>query len=387
MKLLSEQMVISYKQQGLPVPPWRTRQALLSKWSPPALAELAAKIRNVRRMSFDMGASHHTAAAGAHGQNRLCNGARPAAAHASHAAVGSAPPAAETASTGEAVQAFTAAASAAGVGQHLSQEQLMAILPSEMKKQLLDLTACNAQSTAAAGQSAVQAAAAEYACKASQMEATLSCGSSSEVRPVIPISAVAGALPVAGVTGGAQVSKQVGAAAAVAAPGNAWYQLPDCSPAAMDVLALLKAADSPDCSPDNTGSLKFTRKASAEWKHNRSNGRKIKGLLAAALKRPPCSRSNLAPAPATNGSSNRACYDVPAAGQQQTAGVSAATPVFCSHPHVGDHTGSDALIRRTRYRTGGEEPWRHITTVKLGAYAPQQAAGQQATAQHAVRQN
>ncbi|KAF6260996.1 hypothetical protein COO60DRAFT_1459402 [Scenedesmus sp. NREL 46B-D3] len=244
-KLLCEQMVAAFKVQGLPVPPWRTCQALLSKWSPTQLTELAAKIANVRRLSIDM-AAYSVAAVGAAPQahDRLRNGDRPAAAHAPHAAVGSAPP----------------------------------------------------------------------------------------------------------VSGDAEAGQQ---------------QCPrGVSPAAADVMALLEAAEGFNNGVGGSSTLKFTRKASAEWKNQRSNGRKMKGLLAAALKKPTggSSRSNLGMA-------------LPPAASPVAAADALGQPLAALPGRGGSHqqqqqvaaqrdggTGPDALIRRTHYRASGDEPWRRITT-------------------------
>lgn len=43
------EMEAAFKQQGLPVPPWRRRQATMSKWAPQQLAALSKKISALRR--------------------------------------------------------------------------------------------------------------------------------------------------------------------------------------------------------------------------------------------------------------------------------------------------------------------------------------------------
>ncbi|KIZ07492.1 hypothetical protein MNEG_0460 [Monoraphidium neglectum] len=61
--LLCEAMAAAFKQQGLPVPPWRSRQATLSKWAPQQLTALADKIAHVRRVSLPGPAAPGAAAA------------------------------------------------------------------------------------------------------------------------------------------------------------------------------------------------------------------------------------------------------------------------------------------------------------------------------------
>jgi hypothetical protein len=46
--LLCDEMAAAFKSQGLTVPPWRSKVAMLSKWAPRQLAALAAKIEAVR---------------------------------------------------------------------------------------------------------------------------------------------------------------------------------------------------------------------------------------------------------------------------------------------------------------------------------------------------
>lgn len=373
-KLICEQMVISYKMQGLPVPPWRTRQALLSKWSPHALAELAMKIQSVRRLSIDMAASCSAAAGPWHARDRLYNGARPAATHACHAAVGSAPPLEGAAA--HSVQAFAATACQAGGVQQLTQDQLMAIVPPGMQQQLFNSTACCLVGGApTAASQAVQLLPATHSSAALPSGGAAACGSAS--RASVSISAVAGPYAAAaGLNGAAAHFYGSTADAATPAAGTS-----GSSAAVVDVLALLEAADSLSGGSGGCSTLKFTRKASAEWKNHRSNGRKIKGLLAAALKKPMGSRGNFAAA----GSGTAAAYGsapVSSAGQQ----VAAKDVDASLQRQTGGNNGTEALIRRTHYRTGGEEPWRRITTVRWGAYAAQQAAQQaQVASTSAVR--
>jgi hypothetical protein len=400
-KLLCEQMVAAFKIQGLPVPPWRTRQALLSKWSPTQLAELAAKIANVRRLSVDM-AAYGSAAVGAapHAHDRLRNGDRPAAAHAPHAAVGSAPPVAGDGEAGQQqVQAFATAAAAAGGPQQLSQAQLMAILPPEMQQQLFQQAAGPRHALSHLAPASAHAAAAPGLATRQQQHAPvissalpLAAGHAAahpghgcmyySDSAAVPISAVAG--PLAPILQGvpaeqqqlgmpAQSTRELHGAASIAASAQCPRGI---SPAAADVIALLEAAEGFNNGAGGSSTLKFTRKASAEWKNQRSNGRKMKGLLAAALKKPMggSSRSNLGMAlPAASSPANAAdalqqpLAALPGSGGQQQQQAA----------QRDGGIGPDALIRRTHYRASGDEPWRRITTVRWGAYAAQQAPQQQ----------
>lgn len=402
-KLLCEQMVAAFKIQGLPVPPWRTRQALLSKWSPTQLAELAAKIANVRRLSVDMAAYGSTAVGAApHAHDRLRNGDRPAAAHAPRAAVGSAPPEAGEGEAGQQqVQAFAAAAAAAGGPQQMSQAQLMAILPPEMQQQLFQQAAGPRHGLSHLAPASAHAAAAPGLVTQQQQQQQLAPVISSALplggvhrehacmyysdSAAVPISAVAG--PLAPILQGVPAEQhQLGVpahpmgklhgAASIAASAHP----AGISPAAADVIALLEAAEGFNNGAGGSSTLKFTRKASAEWKNQRSAGRKMKGLLAAALKKPVggSSRSNLgmalpaAPSPASVADALQPLAALPgsgAGGQQQQQQQQAA--------QRDSGSGPDALIRRTHYRTTGDEPWRRITTVRWGAYAAQPAPQQQ----------
>jgi uncharacterized protein (TIGR01615 family) len=46
--LLCQEMAAAFKQQGLPIPPWRTKKAMLSKWGPGHLAAITTKIQSAR---------------------------------------------------------------------------------------------------------------------------------------------------------------------------------------------------------------------------------------------------------------------------------------------------------------------------------------------------
>ncbi len=59
--LLCSEMAAAFRQQGLAVPPWRSEAATLSKWAPPQLAALAAKIAGVRRAAAANVSSGHAA--------------------------------------------------------------------------------------------------------------------------------------------------------------------------------------------------------------------------------------------------------------------------------------------------------------------------------------
>jgi hypothetical protein len=403
-KLLCEQMVLAFKIQGLPVPPWRTRQALLSKWSPAQLAELAAKIANVRRLSVDMAAySGAAGAAATHAHDRLRNGDRPAAAHAPHAAVGSAPPEAGEEEAGQQqVQAFATAAAAAGGPQQMTQAQLMAILPPEMQQQLFQqaavprhglshLAPASVHAAAASGHAATQQQQAPIMSSALPLAATHGAAHHGNGclyfsdSAAVPISAVAG--PLAPILQGVPVEQQqlgVPALAIGVAHGAASIaasaQCPQgISPAAADVMALLEAAEGYNNGVGGSNTLKFTRKASAEWKNQRSAGRKMKGLLAAALKKPVggSSRSNLSTSLPAAASTAAAALALEQSLASQPGSGSSQTHVQQQQQVAAQRdggSGPDALIRRTHYRASGDEPWRRITTVRWGAYAAQQPA-------------
>jgi hypothetical protein len=88
----------------------------------------------------------------------------------------------------------------------------------------------------------------------------------------------------------------------------------------------------------DAGGLRFTRKASAEWK-SRAGGKKMKGLLTAAFDK--AAREFLAGGGADGGSSS-------------AAGCAASNQT------------------RVNIRRSGDQPWSRITTVRWGAaYVPQ----------------
>eukprot|EP00879_Flechtneria_rotunda_P007480 GHRR01007847.1.p1 GENE.GHRR01007847.1~~GHRR01007847.1.p1 ORF type:complete len:508 (+),score=245.28 GHRR01007847.1:907-2430(+) len=400
-KLLCEQMVVAFKKQGLPVPPWRSRQALLSKWSPAQLAELAAKIANVRRMSIDMHAGRTVSDTGgivSHAHGRLYSDQRPAAAHAARVAVGSAPPGAGQAS-GQAVQEFTAAVAAnnAGTPQQLTQQQILAMMSPELQQQWQQMHQQGPAATTAGNHSNAeidlqrgQVVADKEAGVPEYLADSSGCATSSSTRVTVPILAVASTTTAQQKQGGPMPANgaalpsamtcpmPVHAAAAITPPFSvtaaAASLAPNVvSPAAADVLALLEAADD-DSSSVEGSTLKFTRKASAEWKHVRSNGKKMKGLLAAALKQG--SRGSLHAA-AVGDTQSSLCMASAAAGSGSSIAAAAVGMTGSTGEVYWDASTSNALIRRTHYRAGGEEPWRRITTVRWGAYAAVQNVQQQ----------
>jgi hypothetical protein len=154
-------------------------------------------------------------------------------------------------------------------------------------------------------------------------------------------------------------------------------------------MALLEAAEGLHGITPGNSTLKFTRKASAEWKHQRSNSHKMKGLLAAALKKPTAvpARVGLSGgmeaavmgmysqlAANGNGCSAAAAVAAAAAAPNNASGAVAESGVS------RELSSSDGLIRRTHYRSTCDEPWRCITTVRLGAYAPTGGAAAAAAA-------
>lgn len=285
-KLLCEEMTSAFKSQGLPVPPWRTRQAMLSKWAPNQLAALAAKIADMRSCSAVLPPLSSAVVCNCH--PGLCNGDRPAA-HASHAAVGSAP-------------AYAHEVSSAGV----------------LVQQWLQPTASTAYADICRqGAATAMAAAADGA--ATQFQGVMACADVDMTAMVTDIQAASTpdgklqqTLSIAAANGHQAVSVQV---TSDARGGNAISAF-----AASAAAAAQAFLSSPQVQSAYGSSIKFTRKASAEWKQQ-ANGKKMKSLLAAALKK---SSSKL-------------------------------------------DTGRDDRARHIRVT--GDEPWSRITTVRWGAYA------------------
>eukprot|EP00775_Hariotina_reticulata_P003592 gene3592-3857_t len=388
-KLLCEQMVVAFKSQGLPVPPWRSRQALLSKWSPTQLAELAAKIANLRRLSMDLTSMH---AGSAHAEcmthqcthEQLRNGNRPAAV-AQQAAVGSAPePAGDAASTCAAVAAWTGANHHA---QPLTQEHLALILPNDMKQQLYQQAGTSSIMSAMASAAAHPAMVAGGRHAPGGYEGSTACGiaANSKVAPLSLVSVAAEGAPLA-----CRPALPAGPAGGPAPlSGRAPRGPAGVSPAATDVMALLEAAEGLHGNASGNSTLKFTRKASAEWKHQRSNSHKMKGLLAAALKKPTAvpARAGL-PGGVEAAVMSRVYPQLTAGGNSCSAAAAAGAAAAASNARGAggessvsrELSSSDGLIRRTHYRPTGDEPWRCITTVRLGAYAPTGGAGAAAAA-------
>lgn len=334
-RMMGEQIHCNFKVQGLPVPPWRTRTALLSKWSPAQLSDLSAKIASLRRLAAAVPPISR-AIVPCQSHDRLFNGDRPAAAHADHAAVGSAPTSAALHSHA-AGQAATPAAAVSG-RQHcaLTHHAVAAQAPGIQIQQGGSWAVIPRVSTGVGLQGA-----------AAELQAP-SCEQGMSTR-----------------TGGVGA---LGAAPPAGLMGPPKYGVEQPSAACSSVLAALAAAGSHN-EPRAGVELSFTRKASAEWKHQRSSSRMIKGLLATALKKSHGSRSNLL-APA--GASAVAEYVV----SQATSAAWPSSGSGGAHQQtpepVASESSGDVLIRRTHFRATCDEPWRRITTVRLGGYAQQQ---------------
>lgn len=315
MKVMCEQMYATFKLQGLPVPPWRTRTALLSKWSPPQLAELAAKIASTRRIAVTR------AIVPCQSHDRLYNDDRPAAAHAAHAAVGSAP-------------------SAATHGPDGLQAAARGDQPQDTAGGYQPVSSGHRHVTGA-----------EVSCSSH-------AASTAQHQLQLPSQQRLYSLET--------VAEPSAAAAAACVPSD---EQP--SHAVSGVLALL-SVNSSTGSASSEATLKFTRKASAEWKHHRSHGRKAKGLLAAALnKSVNGSRSNLFATPTGAVAGEHASSQATAGGGPQGSSVAdGQLPVAAAWGQAAG-SGSDAFIRCTHFRAAGDEPWRRITTVRLGAFVHQ----------------
>jgi hypothetical protein len=335
-KLMCEQMTVTFKLQGLPVPPWRTRTALLSKWSPAQLAELAAKIASLRRLAAAVPPVASRAIVPCQSHDRLYNDDRPAAAHADHAAVGSAPTTAVHSHA--AIQAAMAAAGAVHAAYKEHQVPQCSPLAFNGTAQL------------------------------QQQDPGLPVSSGMQ-SPVAMGGYGAPSMQAVGRAGPGGVSTIVEEVPSVPPPHNNMFPVAEQPFAADGAMAAL-IAHGGGGAPTGVAALKFTRNASAEWKHQRSTSRNIKGLLAAALKKP------------LGGSSRSNLLATGAAGGSAAAELGPGQPVSSAGPHSNgmedgqQHTvgsGSDALIRRTHFRAACDEPWRRITTVRLGgAYAQQQ---------------
>ena len=355
-KLLCQEMTIAFKSQGLPVPPWRTRQAMLSKWAPAQLAQLAEKMAMMRRMSADLAHSGVPVAAVGSNHGELCNGARPAAARAMHhAAVGSAPacpgdgPSATATAIVNTNAATAAAVAAAGSGSGgSSMGDPMRGVELEVKNLPRDVSELsNSAAQAVLDSWSVQLATAVQPVKGNfrmtlapapagpiEDASCASGGSAGRMRLPVPIQAVAGQLPTGAAVGGLPL-----VVAAAAAPEQI-VQLDGGPFAAVAATGLEEGSDASGGWGLSMGSaIRFTRKASAEWRQ-RKGGKKMKGLLTVALNRAALSGSN------------------------ETEGGPSA----------------DAAVRSKNIRTSGDEPWSRITTVRWGAaYTPPAAAGGQAS--------
>lgn len=318
-KVMCEQMYATFKLQGLPVPPWRTRTALLSKWSPPQLAELAAKIASTRRIAVTR------AIVPCQSHERLYNDDRPAAAHAAHAAVGSAPSAATHGPDG------LQAAAQEGDQPQDTAGGCPAVNSSQRHTPGAEVSCSRHAATK-------QAPTAQHPLQPSQQR----------LYSLVTVAEPSAAAAAACVPSDEQPSHAVGG-----------------------VLALLSVNTSTG-SASSEATLKFTRKASAEWKHHRSHGRKTKGLLAAALNKSVSgSRSNLFAAP-TGAVAGEHASSQPTAGcgPQGSSVADGQLPAAAALGQAAG-SGSDAFIRRTHFRAAGDEPWRRITTVRMGAFLHQ----------------
>lgn len=319
----------------------RTRTALLSKWSPAQLSDLAAKIASLRRLAAAVPPVIR-AIVPCQSHDRLFNDDRPAAAHADHAAVGSAPTSAALAHThaaeGPADEAGVAAA-VAGPGQGLHTPLHIPL-------------ACLAP-----GVHLHQPGAEHMSGSGLRPQGVVHSGHAPSHHQGDKYVGAVGPFQAGGAAGGLQ--------------GVAECEQPMTADSGCGVLAALAARSGSQPEPPAGAALKFTRKASAEWKHQRSTNRKIKGLLATALKKPVGgSRSNLL---AAAGAAAAAEYVAgQAAGAVGSVSGSSDAQQHESSPCAPAGSGGDAFIRRTHFRAAGDEPWRRITTVRLGAYAQQQ---------------
>jgi hypothetical protein len=312
---ICDEMAAAFRQQGLAVPPWRTRTAMLSKWAPQQLWALAAKIAGVRRAAPHSGEACCSAgsggpgAAGVAAHAQLCCGERPAAQLLVHAAAGSAP-AGDSGAPPPLMPALVPAASLAACGA--PQYYLPGAVAEPGPPPL-----------AFAGHLSMGP---QPPTQQQPHPPQLNWGSFSR-GPVAALAAPgAGALP--------------GAAPAPCAPPA----LPEALAAAPLLAPSFPAAGPPPSSAG--GGLKFTRKASAEWKHDRrggANGKKATSLLAAALKK----------------SGSRGNLSVAAAAAAAAAAVAAADGA----PGGAARRQGGAAIRTTPNEAG----WGCITTVRWGA--------------------
>jgi hypothetical protein len=330
---ICEEMAAAFKQQGLPVPPWRSRAAMLSKWAPQQLSALAAKIAGVRRAAPQAGEAVCSAgsggpgAAGVAAHAQLCCGERPAAQTLAHAAAGSAP-AGDGGPAPLAMPALIPAAAPAACGA--PQYFLPAALAQPAPPLALPLPG-------APQQAPPQPQAPQ------PPPPQLQWG-------VFSVAPAASAHP--------------NGAAPAAAPLPPHGGVPALAPTA--ALGPAAHAHAHAAAPTGTpgGGLKFTRKASAEWKHDRrgANGKKATSLLAAALKKSG-SRGNLSAAAAA-----AAAASVVAADEGISGG--------------GARRQGAAAIRTTPNEAG----WGHITTVRWGAlHEAPSAAGAAAPQQQQPR--
>jgi hypothetical protein len=333
-KLLCDEMGAAFKAAGHALPPWRTRTAIHSKWAPAQIAALEVKIAELARQ-------HDTAGDGG------CQGAGVVQVpHAASLSMGERPAAAQ----GRAHAAF----GSAPAGDHAHA----ACVAHYMQPAPLQLLSHAAEPSQAGAPPAQQQAAA-----------------SAGLPPPVPPSPGVHPAP-ASATLAHQLQQQAlrvqlpGQGAAVAAAGlaaagsasPAAYRLDGVAHALASAAQQMVSSVSPagwspsplpsqpapslplDCAAASSAasSLRFTRKASAEWKQRRAGGKKMKSLLAVALKK--SGGGGSAGGGSAGGSSTRLEAQARAEGA--------------------------AVLRARSIRTTGDEPWARITTVRWGgAYA------------------
>jgi uncharacterized protein (TIGR01615 family) len=321
---LCEEMAGAFKQQGLAVPPWRSKQATLSKWAPQQLAALAAKIAGVRRAAMAGGAVFAGGPAAHHAQ--LQAGARPAAGAVAHAAAGSAPAAGRGSEPMAGVVMAVAVDGAAASGPQPQFPRDLAAQPAHAP--------------------GLPAPAQQHGGGARHYFPSPVDG------PTVKWADLPGG-------GGAGVAIAVEAADAFMTPPAAM-----CPPPPSQQQQQQQQQQQHQVVVTNSNGaatpLKFTRKASAEWKERRpgSGGKKVKSLLAAALKKSG-SRGNLSSAAAA-------------------AAGGAAVAAAAAQQRSGGGGGEDAAAAARRAAapirtTPNEAGWGCITTVRWGAFHdPQQ---------------
>jgi hypothetical protein len=315
--LLCEAMAAAFKQQGLPVPPWRSRQATLSKWAPQQLTALADKIAHVRRVSLPGPAAPGAAAAAytqvhGHAHAQLRSDERPAAQAMEHAAACSAP-------------GLFGACYSGGLG-------LLYYYPSSTTAPALPVVAdCRVAADAAVTLGTLEPTAPAAAPllppqpppQQPQLQQPQQLVQPQQP-PLPPRVASSGAL--------AQVAAAVAAAFGGGGPAG---------------------GGSGGLGHSNSV-LKFTRKASAEWKERRPTGKKVKSLLAAALRK--------------SGSRGNLLGGAAAAAAAAAGGAPAAAGAPGGASSSGGARNGPGPMPRAAIRTVANEPGcGRITTVRWGA--------------------